>query len=151
MAAQPRASSWRLQVAPPGAQSAAMLCRRASASRSFHTATYRRMNSASWLIANLLADRAYGASIERAPARVDYAEVRRRPWPGSRPSATLGGPAHEEASIVKKSGSPSIGDHLRAWRERHHLSQLELSLRAEVSARHLSFVETGRADRKSVV
>ena len=46
---------------------------------------------------------------------------------------------------MKKSGSPSIGDHLRAWRERHHLSQLELSLRAEVSTRHLSFVETGRA------
>jgi transcriptional regulator with XRE-family HTH domain len=46
---------------------------------------------------------------------------------------------------VKKNGSRSIGDHLRGWRERRHLSQLELSLRAEVSARHLSFVETGRA------
>jgi transcriptional regulator with XRE-family HTH domain len=46
---------------------------------------------------------------------------------------------------VTKDGSPSIGDHLRGWRERRHLSQLELSLRAEVSARHLSFVETGRA------
>ncbi len=39
----------------------------------------------------------------------------------------------------------SIGEHLRAWRERRRLSQLELSLRAEVSTRHLSFVETGRA------
>src|SRR5262245_6713746 len=47
--------------------------------------------------------------------------------------------------VVKKNGSRSIGDHLRGWRERRHLSQLELSLRAEVSARHLSFVETGRA------
>jgi len=46
---------------------------------------------------------------------------------------------------VKKNGSRSIGDHLRGWRERRHLSQLELSLRAEVSTRHLSFVETGRA------
>jgi transcriptional regulator with XRE-family HTH domain len=45
---------------------------------------------------------------------------------------------------VKKE-SRSIGDHLRSWRERRRLSQLELSLRAEVSARHLSFVETGRA------
>src|SRR5215813_6108910 len=45
--------------------------------------------------------------------------------------------------MTKRSGS--IGDHLRAWRERRRLSQLELSLRAEVSARHLSFVETGRA------
>lgn len=39
----------------------------------------------------------------------------------------------------------SIGDQLRSWRERRRLSQLELSLRAEVSSRHLSFVETGRA------
>jgi transcriptional regulator with XRE-family HTH domain len=38
-----------------------------------------------------------------------------------------------------------IGEQLRAWRERRQLSQLELSLAAEVSARHLSFVENGRA------
>jgi transcriptional regulator with XRE-family HTH domain len=34
---------------------------------------------------------------------------------------------------------------LRRWREARRLSQLELALEAEVSARHLSFVETGRA------
>ncbi len=34
---------------------------------------------------------------------------------------------------------------LREWRERRRLSQLELSLRAEISTRHLSFVETGRS------
>lgn len=34
---------------------------------------------------------------------------------------------------------------LRQWRERRRLSQLELSLQANVSARHLSFVETGRS------
>lgn len=39
----------------------------------------------------------------------------------------------------------SIGPLLRAWRQRRHLSQLDLSNEAEVSARHLSFVETGRA------
>jgi transcriptional regulator with XRE-family HTH domain len=39
----------------------------------------------------------------------------------------------------------SIGETLRRWRELRALSQLELSLRAEVSTRHLSFVETGRA------
>jgi transcriptional regulator with XRE-family HTH domain len=38
-----------------------------------------------------------------------------------------------------------IGEQLRSWRERRQLSQLELSLAAEVSARHLSFVENGRA------
>jgi transcriptional regulator with XRE-family HTH domain len=37
------------------------------------------------------------------------------------------------------------GELLRSWRQRRRLTQLELSLRADVSARHLSFVETGRA------
>jgi transcriptional regulator with XRE-family HTH domain len=34
---------------------------------------------------------------------------------------------------------------LRDWRHRRRLSQLDLALGAEVSARHLSFVETGRS------
>src|SRR5438552_19193331 len=38
-----------------------------------------------------------------------------------------------------------IGDHLRQWRQRRHLSQLDLAVDAEISARHLSFLETGRA------
>src|ERR1700755_9564 len=38
-----------------------------------------------------------------------------------------------------------IGDHLREWRQRRHLSQLDLAGDADISARHLSFVETGRA------
>jgi len=38
-----------------------------------------------------------------------------------------------------------IGDYLREWRQRRHLSQLDLAGDAEISARHLSFVETGRA------
>jgi transcriptional regulator with XRE-family HTH domain len=38
-----------------------------------------------------------------------------------------------------------VGRLLRGWRERRMLTQLELALRAEVSARHLSFVETGRS------
>ncbi len=38
-----------------------------------------------------------------------------------------------------------VGDHLREWRQRRHLSQLDLAGEAEISARHLSFVETGRA------
>jgi transcriptional regulator with XRE-family HTH domain len=38
-----------------------------------------------------------------------------------------------------------IGDLLREWRERRRLSQLALALEAEVSPRHLSFLETGRA------
>jgi transcriptional regulator with XRE-family HTH domain len=38
-----------------------------------------------------------------------------------------------------------VGVMLRDWRQRRRLSQLELALDAGVSARHLSFVETGRA------
>ncbi|HEY0141867.1 MAG TPA: helix-turn-helix transcriptional regulator [Thermoanaerobaculia bacterium] len=37
------------------------------------------------------------------------------------------------------------GDLLREWRTRRRLSQLTLSLEADISARHLSFLETGRA------
>ncbi len=38
-----------------------------------------------------------------------------------------------------------FGELLRDWRRRRHVSQLELSLDSEISARHLSFVETGRS------
>jgi len=38
-----------------------------------------------------------------------------------------------------------VGKLLRQWRERRRLTQLDLALRAEVSARHLSFIETGRS------
>jgi transcriptional regulator with XRE-family HTH domain len=39
----------------------------------------------------------------------------------------------------------SVGHHLREWRQRRRLSQLDLALDAEISTRHLSFLETGRA------
>ena len=38
-----------------------------------------------------------------------------------------------------------LGDLLREWRQRRHLSQLALALRANVSQRHVSFVESGRS------
>jgi transcriptional regulator with XRE-family HTH domain len=38
-----------------------------------------------------------------------------------------------------------VGDLLRTWRHRRRRSQLDLAVDAEVSTRHLSFVETGRA------
>ncbi|MGY0501412.1 helix-turn-helix transcriptional regulator [Nocardia sp. FBN12] len=40
---------------------------------------------------------------------------------------------------------PTVGSLLRQWRQRRRRTQLELSLAAGLSARHLSFVETGRA------
>ncbi len=39
----------------------------------------------------------------------------------------------------------TVGPLLREWRERRRLSQLELSIQANISTRHLSFVETGRS------
>ncbi|MFC7496796.1 MULTISPECIES: helix-turn-helix domain-containing protein [unclassified Nocardioides] len=39
----------------------------------------------------------------------------------------------------------TVGDLLREWRGRRRMSQLELSSRASVSTRHLSFVENGRS------
>lgn len=40
---------------------------------------------------------------------------------------------------------PRVGTLLRDWRQRRRLSQLDLALEAGVSARHVSFVETGRS------
>jgi transcriptional regulator with XRE-family HTH domain len=40
---------------------------------------------------------------------------------------------------------PQVGNLLREWRKRRHLSQLDLACDAEISTRHLSFVETGRS------
>lgn len=40
---------------------------------------------------------------------------------------------------------PSFGDQLRQWRQRRRLSQMDLALDTEISSRHLSFLETGRA------
>jgi transcriptional regulator with XRE-family HTH domain len=40
---------------------------------------------------------------------------------------------------------PRVGELLRDWRQRRRMSQLDLAGEAEVSARHLSFIETGRS------
>lgn len=39
----------------------------------------------------------------------------------------------------------SFGEHLRDWRLRRRMSQLDLAGEADISTRHLSFVETGRS------
>lgn len=49
------------------------------------------------------------------------------------------------AARADRAGPVHVGEHLRQWRQRRRLSQLDLALDAEISARHLSFVETGRA------
>src|SRR4029453_9976409 len=47
--------------------------------------------------------------------------------------------------MMALSASRPVGDLLRDWRQRRRLSQLDLAMEADVSARHLSFLETGRA------
>ena len=51
-------------------------------------------------------------------------------------------PAPTPTSPTRRS---SVGDHLRHWRQLRRLSQLDLAADAELSTRHLSCVETGKA------
>ena len=51
----------------------------------------------------------------------------------------------KSAIRVMASSANSIGALLRTWRERRRLSQLELAGAADISARHMSFLETGRS------
>jgi transcriptional regulator with XRE-family HTH domain len=53
--------------------------------------------------------------------------------------------AHPATARAERPEPGHIGEHLRQWRLRRHLSQLDLAEDAEISTRHLSFVETGRA------
>jgi transcriptional regulator with XRE-family HTH domain len=46
---------------------------------------------------------------------------------------------------LQRAETSPFADLLRGWRQRRRLSQLELSLRAGVSQRHVSFLESGRA------
>lgn len=41
--------------------------------------------------------------------------------------------------------APPIGNLLRHWRQRRRFSQLDLACEAEISQRHLSFIESGRS------
>src|SRR5579859_900688 len=57
-------------------------------------------------------------------------------------------PARDISTMIDVAMNPElspIGRHLRRWRERRRMSQLDLALEAEISARHLSFLETGRS------
>jgi len=52
--------------------------------------------------------------------------------------------ARVKISVMNTLGQ-SIGTLLREWRQRRRLTQLELAAQANISTRHLSFLETGRA------
>jgi transcriptional regulator with XRE-family HTH domain len=50
-----------------------------------------------------------------------------------------------DVSVLTAETLPPVGAVLKKWRDLRRLSQLETASRADVSARHLSFIETGRA------
>ena len=47
--------------------------------------------------------------------------------------------------VEAMASSRTVGDLLREWRHRRRVSQLDLANQADISARHLSFLETGRS------
>lgn len=47
--------------------------------------------------------------------------------------------------MTPTASSPAVGVELRRWRELRSLSQLALAAQAEVSTRHVSFIENGRS------
>jgi predicted transcriptional regulator len=40
---------------------------------------------------------------------------------------------------------PAFGRHMKQWRKQRGLSQLDLAVQADISQRHISFIETGRS------
>ena len=47
--------------------------------------------------------------------------------------------------MIREPTIATFGDLLKHWRQVRRFSQMELALTANVSTRHLSFIETGRA------
>lgn len=63
----------------------------------------------------------------------------------STPDSPYHAPMMTPPSSHPRTPPPPFGEHLRLWRQRRRLSQLELAQHADISTRHLSFVETGRS------
>ncbi|MET7362839.1 helix-turn-helix transcriptional regulator [Streptomyces sp. NPDC005562] len=60
-------------------------------------------------------------------------------------AARAKGTTGDRAKGTAADHASGVGPLLRGWRERRRVSQLDLALRADSSARHISFVETGRS------
>jgi ribosome-binding protein aMBF1 (putative translation factor) len=61
--------------------------------------------------------------------------------------ATVRGQPRDATNSLAIQPQAGVGDLVREWRQRRRLSQLELAGEADISTRHLSFVEIGRATR----
>src|SRR5919199_6027749 len=120
-------------------------CRRV-ASGSFHTAKYRSIRSVDWLIATSIASFAglttsVGWSFRSVPAPY------RRHDPGSITLEVIEGEQGRcyDVSMTSTMQPQPVGHLLRTWRQRRRMSQLDLAGEAAISAKHLSFLETGRS------
>ncbi|MFY3383089.1 helix-turn-helix domain-containing protein [Paracidovorax sp. MALMAid1276] len=68
------------------------------------------------------------------------------PQPNSSSAPSRRAARHPLPRRSAPAGPASFGDHLRNWRQQRHLSQLELADEADISTRHVSFMETGRTN-----
>jgi transcriptional regulator with XRE-family HTH domain len=59
--------------------------------------------------------------------------------------ARHGSPYRRLVTTTARTDPRPVGGLLRGWRQRRRLTQLDLAIEADISTRHLSFVETGRA------
>src|SRR6186713_647414 len=59
--------------------------------------------------------------------------------------AAMTASTHHPSRPAPRSAPQPFGEHLRHWRQHRRLSQLDLAHEADISTRHLSFVETGRS------
>ncbi|WP_395024156.1 helix-turn-helix domain-containing protein [Comamonas odontotermitis] len=60
-------------------------------------------------------------------------------------TSTAPSPHASRAPAAPPGARTPFGEHLRHWRQHRRLSQQGLALEADISTRHLSYVETGRA------
>ena len=72
-------------------------------------------------------------------------QLPRRSWPGRGADAYTARVSRAAESAAASAPAGHVGPLLRHWRAARRVSQLDLALDADVSSRHLSFVETGRA------
>jgi transcriptional regulator with XRE-family HTH domain len=78
-------------------------------------------------------------------SRVNVTEVERLPGNAVDYPAGNGRAQDGRYDAAPMENARTFGDQLRQWRQRRHLSQLDLAADVNISTRHLSFVETGRS------
>jgi len=80
-------------------------------------------------------------AMRQASAAGDY------PRGANVPTSEVMAPSNQRIIVFGMLRSPAVpvGELLRKWRERRRMSQLALAVDADVSSKHVSFVESGRA------